>query len=203
LYYSKNFFVQLKNYLISGLEGEPYTGDINQYSQKKRLEVIIVNNQLFRHPILRVNSTTYDMRRMQDTIKPAVHPFVMYLSPYENSPFPYEFAAVIGIFHTFIIDNRPTARSSSRKLVQLLWIRRMELDLKHKSGWKAQRLHRVRFIPTSTGDAFGFLDPNDIIRGVHLIPAFASGQTTELLEPALSIQYEENKKDWVEYYVNQ
>ena len=36
-------------------------------------------------------------------------------------------------------------------------------------------------IPTYIGPAFGFLDPNEVICMVHLIPDFASDHTKELL----------------------
>jgi hypothetical protein len=145
---------------------------------------VILGNRLYRHQILRVNSTTYDMRRIQDSINPRSRPFIMYLSSLHDSVFPYEFASVIGIFHTYIVDNRPESASQTPKLVEFLWIRRLSMDFSHKSGWKAQRLHCVSFIPAHTGDAFAFLNPNEVIRGAHLIPAFSLGQTAALLGPS-------------------
>jgi hypothetical protein len=47
---------------------------------------------------------------------------------------------------------------------------------------------------------FGFLDPSQVIRAAHLIPAFLQGCTQELLGPSIA----HNKKveeDWLKYYV--
>ena len=42
--------------------------------------------------------------------------------------------------------------------------------------WEDCALDRIRFLPMANGDAFGFVDPNDVLRGTHIIPAFKSGQ---------------------------
>jgi hypothetical protein len=45
-----------------------------------------------------------------------------------------------------------------------------------QSGWGAQWMHKVGFLPDTDahGPAFGFLDPNKVIRMVHMIPVFSS-----------------------------
>ena len=70
--------------------------------------------------------------------------------------------------------------------MDLLWVRWFGRELGYASGWDTRRLHRLGFIPHDQPDAFGFLDPADVIRGIHLIPAFAHGHDEE----------------WVYYYVN-
>ena len=51
--------------------------------------------------------------------------------------------------------------------------------------------------------AFGFLDPQEVIRGVHLIPTFYHGQTTTLLPPSITARVPSEKdEDWYYYYVN-
>jgi hypothetical protein len=142
------------------------------------------------------------MRWIQDSINPRSRPFVFYLSSIQDDAFPYEFASVIGIFHAYVIDGRPGSVSQSPKLIEFLWLRRMELDHSHRSGWRSQRLHRLSFIPAHMGDAFAFINPSEVIRGIHLIPAFSFGRTTSLLGLS-SIRHEEEKEDWVYYYVNQ
>ena len=39
---------------------------------------------------------------------------------------------------------------------------------KARGGWKAKKLHQIGFIEGN--EAFGFIDPADVIRAVHLIP---------------------------------
>ncbi|ETW82442.1 hypothetical protein HETIRDRAFT_426127 [Heterobasidion irregulare TC 32-1] len=46
-----------------------------------------------------------------------------------------------------------------------------------------QHQHSVAFIPEDYPAMFSFLDPEQIIRGVHLIPAFAQEHTSERLGP--------------------
>jgi len=50
--------------------------------------------------------------------------------------------------------------------------------------------------------AFGFLDPNLVIHGVQLIPAFRFGCTNILLEPSIAHPEADHDEDWDWYYVN-
>jgi hypothetical protein len=91
---------------------------------------------------------------------------------------------------------------------EIVWVRWFDLDTRRKGGWKEKRLHRLQFFPSGHPSAFGFLDPKDIIRAVHLIPAFAQGITEDLLPHSpLARQLEEGpdldeSDDWAYYYVN-
>ncbi|KAJ7804895.1 hypothetical protein B0H14DRAFT_2248229, partial [Mycena olivaceomarginata] len=38
-------------------------------------------------------------------------------------------------------------------------------------GFKRKRLFRLKFIPDSDADAFGFLNPDKVICGAHIMPA--------------------------------
>ena len=77
-------------------------------------------------------------------------------------------------------------------------------DLKHYRGWRNKRLHRIGFINGDDDAAFGFLDPQEVIRGVHLIPAFHYGWTHKLLPPSRIAHPDSDKdKDWQYFYVNQ
>jgi hypothetical protein len=63
--------------------------------------------------------------------------------------------------------------------------------------------HSTSIVSASDTSAFGFLDPQAVIHGVHLIPVFAYGQTRELL-PASSLGcvLSEDNKDWQQIYVS-
>ena len=66
------------------------------------------------------------------------------------------------------------------------------------------RLPKVGFVEVTDEDAFGFLDPDLIIRGSHLIPAFHFGRTHDLMpydRPTVARSADE-KDDWVNFYVN-
>lgn len=43
-------------------------------------------------------------------------------------------------------------------------------------GWEDCALDRVRFPPVASDGAFDFVDPDDVLRGSHIIPAFKLGK---------------------------
>jgi hypothetical protein len=61
-------------------------------------------------------------------------------------------------------------------------------------------LHQIGFIEGDAG--FGFVDPADIICGVHLIPRFTQGQTKNMLGPSIARSLLDKDEDWVRYYIN-
>ena len=65
-------------------------------------------------------------------------------------------------------------------------------------GWKTQRLDRIGYL-ADADTQFGFLDPEDVVRAAHLIPAFAHGRTTRLLRQS---SFRNPDGDWKYYYVN-
>ncbi|KAG2739152.1 hypothetical protein P692DRAFT_201873415 [Suillus brevipes Sb2] len=62
--------------------------------------------------------------------------------------------------------------------------------------------HLEFFDQDNLAEAFGFLDPDSIIRRVHIIPAFAYSRTDTLLGPSFVRKEEENDTDWRYYYLN-
>ena len=72
-------------------------------------------------------------------------------------------------------------------------------------GWQKQaKLPKLSFLPEADEFAFGFLDPSLVLRGCHLIPAFADGKIPESLTtmpnvaeaPSSGVLY-----SWSHYYV--
>lgn len=86
--------------------------------------------------------------------------------------------------------------------MDFLWVRWFGQDSTHKSGFKHKRLPRIGFVPMEDGGAFGFLDPAEVIRAVHLMPAYAHGKTSELMGPSISRQPKDGDEDWQYYYVD-
>ncbi|TEB23472.1 hypothetical protein FA13DRAFT_1591411, partial [Coprinellus micaceus] len=66
-------------------------------------------------------------------------------------------------------------------------------------GLEEGRLQWCGFINTDIEDsgAFGFVDPNDAIRSVHMIPAFAHKRTTEYMGPSIARHKREKDEDWL------
>ncbi|KDR80175.1 hypothetical protein GALMADRAFT_62788 [Galerina marginata CBS 339.88] len=202
----KNFLPRLKDHLLARLLGNPEASEELKCTPADRATVIINKNRIFRHRVMRVNYTTYDLRRDQDSINPRTHPDIMVLSgeTEENSeePHPYWYARVIGIFHAQVLHVGPQSKSSGLQHMEFLFVRWFGRDLNYSAGWKSKKLHRIGFMGENNSP-FGFLDPGQVVRGVHLIPAFAHGHTRNILGPSkIGRPFSLTDDDWQYFYVN-
>lgn len=139
---------------------------------------MFTGNKIYRHRLLRVNYTTYDLRREFDTINPrADRQDIMLLSDQDVENHPYRYARVLGIFHANIMYTGPGSNDFLSRRMEFLWVRWFELlhDRTTAKGWEQRVLDTVRFLPMADEDAFGFVDPADVLRGCHLIPSFHDG----------------------------
>ena len=149
---------------------------------------------------MRVNYTTYDIRRDYDTINPSSHSFVMCKSP-ETQPGAHAFwyASVLGVFFADV-----GIRGTRPERVEFLWVRWPGIEEGHKWGRKHGFLPRLAFIPDTDPDCFGFIDPSSVIRGCHLIPAFNYGRTGALLQTSSPSEArpDGSTDDWDSFYAN-
>ena len=160
-------------------------------------------DRMFLHNVLRVNYTTYDVRRKQDTINPNTsHRDVMVLANNnDDSEHPFLYGRVVGILHVnMIYTGGPTIDYRPRK-IEVLWVRWFEHDTNAPTGsWSDSRLDRLRFPPMAGEFAFGFLDPADIVRGCHIIPAFST--KTRYSDGRGISPCARDASDWQSYYLN-
>lgn len=134
---------------------------------------------MYAHKVLRVNYTTYDMRREQDSINPESHPDIMMVAP-EGESHPYLYARVIGIFHINACRITESVNSvASPKRIPFLWIRWLDIDSTAPGGFKTRRLHRLKWC--AGDDAFGFIHPGVVLRACMLGPAEAYGKSDATL----------------------
>lgn len=154
------------------------------------------------------------MRRAQDSLNPRTQADVIVLANEDadalpeyatGTTHPYWYARILGVFHTLVRYNTPSesgAHSMSvLNRVDFLWVRWLQRDTTYASGFAAKRLPRVSFVDeTCDPSAFGFLNPADVVRGTHLIPAFAHALRAAL-PPSLARPVRSNE-DWKYYYVN-
>lgn len=171
----------------------------DEFTNKDRMTLKLVNDRIYRHKVLRVNYTTYNLRRDQDSLNPRTHSDIMVLSGDDTQP--YWYARIIGIFHAMVLQTGQS-KSGDPKKMEFLFVRWFGIDDDDDKigGWRTKKLHQIGFVE---GDkAFGFVDPADIIRGVHLIPRFSLGRTKELLDPSFARSAVDDDEDWVRYYVN-
>ncbi|KAH9855280.1 hypothetical protein C2E23DRAFT_724903 [Lenzites betulinus] len=202
---TENFIPFLNIHLLSRMLDLPPDGTLPDPKQLDCLE--IQNDRLYRHKVLRVNYTTYDLRRDQDVIKPHGHPDIMMLDEHPDAAHPFIYARVIDIFHANVRYTGPGAAHWMRQWnrMEFLWVRWFELDFEIPCGLQTRRLPNVRFFDTSAQDdvpAFGFVDPADVLRGAYILPAFNCGTTRELLGPSdLARQASDNDEDFKSYYI--
>lgn len=165
--------------------------------------VILKGDRIYRHPLLRINFTTYDLRRETDSINTRTeHQDIMLLADGDVSEkHPFCYARVLGIYHANIIYVGPGTADYQSRRQDFLWVHWFEL-LGQGSDWKHTTLDRVGFVPMDRDDAFGFVDPADVLRCCHLIPSFADGR----LHPddvAMSCnQSPRDSGEWKQYHVN-
>jgi hypothetical protein len=199
----QNFVVKLKDHLLSRLLYLEYDGDERDFSDADRNTVRIVDNRIYSSKVFRVNFTTYDVRRDQDTMNPCTHCDVMVMSR-ETGPnaHPFWYARVLGVFHAQVYHIGPSAKNCSIQRLEFLWVRWFGMVPGCRYGPSIARLPKVGFMHSADESAFGFLDPSLVIRGCHLIPAFVDGRTSKLLSSPTSIARPIGETDdWAAFYV--
>ena len=93
----------------------------------------------------------------------------------------------------------PGLKDYQPRRIKFLWVRWFEA-LDCSAGWEHAALDSVRFPLMAQEDAFGFVDPVDVLRCSHIIPAFTDGQ----VHPD-GIALSHNARDaanWKRYYIN-
>ncbi|KAH7917228.1 hypothetical protein BV22DRAFT_1026772, partial [Leucogyrophana mollusca] len=174
-------------------------------------EVILKNERIYKHNIIRINYTSYDVQRAQDVVNPRTeHCNILLLAQHDpDDPshstrhlHPFCYAKVLGIYHANVIYVGPGMVDYRPKRMEFLWVRWYELVEPQlaPSSWYDRRLDIVQFVPMAEEDSFGFVDPLDVVRSCHLIPAFSKGK---LHPDGVAMSHcAQDGDDWKWYYVN-
>jgi hypothetical protein len=127
---------------------------------------------IYEHRVVRLNYTDYCLRRQQDSVNPSSHADIMLPDFTSQEPSDFTYARVIGIYHVCV----QLAGETAVRDFNFLHVRWYCADPTHKRRW---RLPRISFLDTAqAGNAqrsFGFLNPAEVIRSVHIIPAYHHG----------------------------
>ncbi|KAJ3562565.1 hypothetical protein NP233_g9492 [Leucocoprinus birnbaumii] len=141
----------------------------------------------------------------QDSINPRTHPDIMVFGaePEANisgtgDDHPYLYARVIGVFHAEVQWMKSPGQRAHMTALDFLWVRWFVRDTSHPCAFRDRRPPCLQF---ASEGAFGFLDPKNVLRGCHLIPAFAHGQVSWLGQSVCRPQ-SEGHLDWRYYYSN-
>lgn len=168
--------------------------------------VFIKSDRMYQHHLLRINYTTYDVRRSQDNINPGTsHRDIMMLA--NNAPddeglekHPFCYARVLGIFHVNVIYTGTGMVDYVARRLDFLWVRWYRYSGAQSPGWKDYKLDMLNFPPVAHDDSFGFVDPQDVIRGCHVLQAFKRGKSHA---NGISIsRCAGDGADWRNYFVN-
>jgi hypothetical protein len=151
--------------------------------------------------------TSYDVQRQCDAVNPCAHPDIMLRSPVaEEGAELYWYARVIGVYHANVWTDHPAIQDGKNaRRMDFLWVRWFGDEPGYRSGFRRARLPKIGFVESADDFAFGFVDPANVIRGCHLIPAFNAGRSADLLPHSHSIARRLNPEDvddWLNFYVN-
>jgi hypothetical protein len=174
-------------------------------STHERDSVLFKDDRIYRHNLARFNYTTYDVRRAQDVINPGTtHRDILLLAnngDTDDGPnHPFLYARVLGIFHANVLYAGAGMPDYISRRVDFLWVRWFEYGGSGSIHWDECKLDSVRFLPMATEGAFGFVDPRNVLRSCHIIPAFARGRLH--LDGVGFSRIARDGKDWSRYYVN-
>ncbi|KAF8156767.1 hypothetical protein B0H34DRAFT_789464 [Crassisporium funariophilum] len=187
------FLPKLQDHLLGRLKGRDFDADMHEdYTDEDRNSVRFVGEKIYSVQTCRLYYTTYDLQRDSDTVNPQTHPNITHGSPeVEEGAEPYWYARVIG------------ARGVRR--MDFLWVRWLGKEHRYDSGSRRALLPKIGFVESTDEFAFSFVDPANVVRGCHLIPAFHEGRTVNLLPVPQSVSRCLNPgdvDDWVNFYVN-
>ncbi|KZP22327.1 hypothetical protein FIBSPDRAFT_739082, partial [Athelia psychrophila] len=162
------------------------------------------HNRIYEHRILRVNYTTYDVRRDQDMINAhSAHCNIMVLTRCDmTGGLSYRYGRVIGTYHVRVIYNGPGRIDYQQHRIEFIWVRWYDEVGREGIDPNQRHLPHLRFAPLDDDDddAFGIINPSDILRGCHIVPRFSRGQVH--IDNSGQSQLARDSLDWKEYYVN-
>jgi hypothetical protein len=182
-FYIQDFYGRLQEHVLERFSDPNLATDDCNYSDAERAQIIFRGERIYLHRNLRVNYTTYDVRRGQDSINTRNNPHIMTLVrkwDVSSDIHPFSYARVLGIFHVDFTFRPLDGTPATTQKMNVLWVQWYEFDSHFKAGFKRRRLYRVRPVSSDNNHAYGFLDPADVIRGTHLIPAFAHTKGSDL-----------------------
>ena len=169
--------------------------------------VYIVGDRFYRHNLMRINYTTYDVRWAQDIVNPSIsHCNIMLLADRLITTgsdgiahHPYIYARVLGIFHANVTYVGPDMVDYRSHRIDFLWVRWYQY-VEQDAGWDTSTMDRVCFPPMADEHVFGFVHPDDVLRGCHIIPQFS--RRTRYPDGIGISRCAQDALDWNFYYVN-
>lgn len=202
----QNFLPKLKSHLLPRILATlPKSDGTDNNSQLEASpnSVLFKHDRLYRHNIMRVNFTSYDVRRSQDVVHASTaHHNVMVLADQEaeEDSHLFKYAQVLGIYHVNAVYTGPGMINYEPIRMEFLWVRWYRHIKTMKCGWDSMALDRVDFPPIAEDNSFGFLDPSHVLRCTHIIPQFAKDKRHS--DGIGLSNCAQDRSDWTAYYIN-
>ena len=204
----KKFLPKLQDHLLGRLMHRAFDGDTHEeFTDLDRNSIRFMGSKIYSVQTCQVYYTSYDLQRQCDTVNPCAHPDIMLRSPVtEAGADLYWYARVIGVFHANVWTDHPAIQDGrNARRMDFLWVRWFGDEPSYRSGFRRARLPKIGFVESTDDFAFSFVDPANVIRGCHLIPAFNAGRSADLLPHSRSMARRLNPEDvddWLNFYVN-
>jgi len=211
----QDFLPRLKAHLLPCILEQIWSESENPLSikveQAELKHIILGHDRMYMHKIIMFNYMTYDMRWDQDVLNPGTSycNFMALAQPDSTEPsdeHPFLYSQILGVFHVNVIYNGPGMTDYNPRRYDFLWVRWYDLEnsVLHKSKTTklkaSHRLNHLVFPSLDEEDSVGFLDPADVLRGCHIIPAFAQKKCFSDSKEELSKCAHEDR-DWNVYYI--
>jgi len=211
---TQDFWTKLKKHLLARIKAKQANvevssstlsiANLDEANSAMELDSLFFKKEcMYQHNIIRINYTTYDVRRAQDVINPNTdHRDVILLSAADpDQPHhQYVYARVLGIYHANIIYTASEVPDYRPQRMEFLWVRWFTNTQNEpvQRSWRKRQLDCLQLLPVNHEDAFGFLDPGNVLRGVHLVPRFAKGRCHPDGRGISECARDSN--DWNQYY---
>lgn len=202
----QDFYQRLKEHLLPRIaavhQRECFRASLIPENSSYNAAVFVKGNRIFQHHQIEFNYTTYDVQRSGDVIRPRTNlADIMLLADDESAEGDGRFlyARVLGAYHANVRYVGPSQVDSKYRRIDFLWVRWYEWVNRDKSGWDNFTLQALSFPPVHGDHSFGFVDPHDVLRAAHIMPAFAHGRRREG-DIGLS-DLARDSDDWKLYYV--
>ncbi|KIM56162.1 hypothetical protein SCLCIDRAFT_29860 [Scleroderma citrinum Foug A] len=181
------------------------TPESSSTSQPMTDQVLFKDSHIFQHKVLHVNYTTYDVHHNQDIFNPGSDhcDLIMLATPGSDeepeTQHHFCYARLISVYHANIHFIGPGSKDYLPRQLDFIHVWWFEL-VPPTSVKNRTRLDMLQFVPMNDVNTFDFVDPADILRGCHLIPAFARGRSHPDHINFSPITKDSN--DWKYYYMN-
>ncbi|KAJ3528201.1 hypothetical protein NMY22_g9514 [Coprinellus aureogranulatus] len=167
--------------------------------------IVLKDDRLFTHRIMRIKYTTYDARRDEDIIHLETDQSnIMMLNrehSYGHSSHPFAYGKVIAIIHAdvgFVGDIGRKGSSYAFRPMEVLWIRKYRML--PSSGPEGLALDEAELVAIDEPESHTLIDPMEVVRACHIVPDFTRG-----------LRYPDGKgksiiagdsKDYQSYFIN-